>query len=220
MKRLLLVIPLIVVVLCVCGVVWGEESFVVLGKSERGEDVPNPSMEMAIQDGLMRAVENAVRGKVVSSVMDRRQETLDKEFYRKAESFILSYKIVEKTALPTGYQALLDVVVDTKGIEGKLASLGLLKRREEGPRVREVRLVVSGIRSYPIYLAIEQLLREDAAVQAFSLSEIEPTTFTWDVRLTGEVGGLANKLLYHDFGDFKARVVSLSPVRAEIMLSR
>ncbi len=220
MKRLLLVIPLVVVVLCVCGVVWGEESFVVLGKSERGEDVPNPSMEMAIQDGLMRAVENAVRGKVVSSVMDRRQETLDKEFYRKAESFILSYKIVEKTTLPTGYQALLDVVVDTKGIEGKLASLGLLKRREEGPRVREVRLVVSGIRSYPIYLAIEQLLREDAAVQAFSLSEIEPTTFTWDVRLTGEVGGLANKLLYHDFGDFKARVVSLSPVRAEIMLSR
>jgi len=220
MKRLLLVIPLVVVVLCVCGVVWGEESFVVLGKSERGEDVPNPSMEMAIQDGLMRAVENAVRGKVVSSVMDRRQETLDKEFYQKAESFILSYKIVEKTTLPTGYQALLDVVVDTKGIEGKLASLGLLKRREEGPRVREVRLVVSGIRSYPIYLAIEQLLREDAAVQAFSLSEIEPTTFTWDVRLTGEVGGLANKLLYHDFGDFKARVVSLSPVRAEIMLSR
>jgi len=220
MKRLLLVIPLVVVVLCVCGVVWGEESFVVLGKSERGEDVPNPSMEMAIQDGLMRAVENAVRGKVVSSVMDRRQETLDKEFYRKAESFILSYKIVEKTTLPTGYQALLDVVVDTKGIEGTLASLGLLKRREEGPRVREVRLVVSGIRSYPIYLAIEQLLREDAAVQAFSLSEIEPTTFTWDVRLTGEVGGLANKLLYHDFGDFKARVVSLSPVRAEIMLSR
>jgi hypothetical protein len=220
MKRILLVISFIFVVLCVCGVVWGEESFVVLGKSERGEDVPNPSMEMAIQDGLMRAVENAVRGKVVSSVMDRRQDTLDKEFFQRAESFVLSYKIVEKTALPTGYQALLDVVVDTKGIEGKLASLGLLKRREEGPRVREVRLVVSGIRSYQIYLTIEQLLREDAAVQAFSLSEIEPTTFTWDVRLTGEVGGLANKLRYHDFGDFKARVVSLSPVRAEILLSR
>lgn len=219
MKRLLLVIPLVVVVLCVCGVVWGEESFVVLGKSERGEDVPNPSMEMAIQDGLMRAVENAVRGKVVSSVMDRRQETLDKEFYQKAESFILSYKIVEKTTLPTGYQALLDVVVDTKGIEGKLASLGLLKRREEGPRVREVQLVVSGIRSYQIYLTIEQLLREDAAVQAFSIAEIEPTKFTWAVRIQGEVGGLANILLAHDFGAFKARVVSLSPARAEVMLS-
>jgi hypothetical protein len=220
MKRLLCVILLFVVVLCVCGVGWGEESFVVLGKSERGEDVPNPSIEMAIQDGLMRAVENVVRGKVVSSVMDRRQETLDKEFYQKAESFVLSYKIVEKTALPSGYQALLDVVVDTKGIESKLASLGLLKRREEGPRVRGVRLVVSGIRSYPIYLQIEQLLSEDAMVQSFSLSEIEPAKFTWEVRIQGEAGGLANKFVSHDFGEFKARVVSLSPVRAEIMLSR
>jgi hypothetical protein len=220
MKKIVLVIPFIFVVLCVCGVVWGGESFMVLGKSERGEDVPNPTMEMAIQDGLTRAVENAVRGKITSTVIDRRQETVSKEFYQKAESFVLSYKIVEKTTLPTGYQALLDVVVDTKGIEERLASLGLLKRREEGPRVREVQLVVSGIRSYPIYLAIEQLLREDTEVQAFSLSEIEPTKFTWEVSIQGEIGGLANKFLSHDFGDFKARVVSLSPARAEVMLSR
>ena len=220
MKRTLLVVLLVVVVFCVCGVVWGEESFVVLGKSEHGEDVPNPSMEMAIQDGLMQAVENAVRGKVASSVMDKRQEILDKEFYQKAASFVLSYKIVEKTALPTGYQALLDVVVDIKGIERRLTSLGLLERREEGPRVRGVRLVVSGVRSYPIYLQIEQLLSANTMVQAFSLSEIEPTTFTWEVRITGEIEGMTNKILYHDFGDFKARVVSLSPVRAEIILSR
>jgi hypothetical protein len=221
MKRIVLVISLICVALCVCvcGMAWGEESFVVLGKSERGEDVPNPTWEMAIQDGLMRAVENAVRAQLPSTVVERKQETLSTEFYQKAASFVLSYKIVEKTALPTGYQALLDVVVDTKGIEGKLASLGLLKGREEGPRVREVQLVVSGIRSYQIYLTIEQLLREDAAVQAFSIAEIEPTKFTWEVRIQGEVGGLANKLLVHDFGAFKARVVSLSPARAEVMLS-
>jgi hypothetical protein len=220
MKRLILVIPLIVVVLCVCGVVWGGESFVVLGKSERGEDVPNPSLEMAIQDGLMRAVENVVRANVVSTVIDRRQEILSKEFYQKAASFILSYKIVEKTALPTGYQALLDVVVDTKGIQGRLASLGLLKRRGEGPRVREVHVVVSGIKSYPLYLQIEQLLSDNAVVQAFSLSEIEPTKFTWEVRMTGELGGLANTFLAHDFGDVNARVVSLSSARLEIILAR
>jgi hypothetical protein len=220
MKRLLPVISLIFVVLSVCGVGWGGESFMVLGKSERGEDVPNPTLEMAIQDGLTRAVESAVRAKITSTVIDRRQETLSKEFYQKAESFVLSYKIVEKTTLPTGYQALLDVVVDTKGIEERLASLGLLKRREEGPRLKEVQLVVSGIRSYPIYLAVEQLLREDTEVQAFSLSEIEPTKFTWEVSIQGEIGGLANKFLAHDFGDFKARVVSLSPARAEVMLSR
>lgn len=220
MKRIVLVISFIFFVLSLCGVGWGEESFVVLGTSEGGEDVPNPTLEMAIQDGLMRAVENAVRDRAASTVRDRREETLSKEFYQKAESFVLSYKIVERTVLPTGYQALLDVVVDTKGIERRLASLGLLKRRDEGPRVREVRLVVSGIRSYPIYLAIEQLLREDAAVQVFSLSEVEPTVFTWEIRIQGELGALANKLQSHDFGEFKARVVSLNPAQAEVMLSR
>ena len=220
MKRIVLVISCIFFVLSVCGVGWAEESRVVLGTSERGEDVPNPSLEMAIQDGLMRAVANAVQDRVASAFVNRREETLSKEFYEKAESFVLSYKIVERTVLPTGYQALLDVVVDTKGIERRLASLGLLKRRAEGPHVREVHLVVSGIRSYPIYLAIEQLLREDAAVQAFSLSEIEPTVFTWEVRIQGELGTLANKFQSHDFGAFKARVVSVNPARAEVMLSR
>jgi hypothetical protein len=86
--------------------------------------------------------------------------------------------------------------------------------------VREVQLVVSGIRSYPVYLAIEQVLREDAAVQAFSLSEIEPTVFTWEIRIQGELGALANKLQSHDFGEFKARVVSVNPARTEVMLSR
>ena len=220
MKRTVLVILCIFFVLSVCGVVWGEESYVVLGTSERGEDVPNPTVEMAIQDGLVRAVENAVRDRVASPVIDRRQETLSKEFYQKAESFVLSYKIVEKTTLPTGYQALLEVVVDTQGISERLTALGFVKARGESPPLHTAQLIVSGIRSYQIYLQIEQLLKEDSEVDDFSLSEIEPTKFTWKVIMKGDIGSFANRFSYHDFGGLKAKIVDLNAERLEIVLSR
>jgi hypothetical protein len=220
MKRIVLVILLVFLVLGVGGVGWGGEPFVVLGKSEQGEAVQSPTLEMAIQDGLTRAVEEAVRGMVASQTMQKSKRTLSQEFYQKADAFVLSYKILEKTVLPTGYQALLEVVVDTKKIEGRLASLGLAKNRGGYPTLRTAHVVVSGIRSYQIYLQIEQLLREDAGVQAFSLSEIEPTKFTWKVTMKGEIGRLANKLLYHDFGGLRGRVVALHPNRLEVVLSR
>lgn len=218
MKRIVLIIGVIFFVCCVCGVGWGEKPSVVVGKSEQTEAVPNPTLEMAIQDGLMRAVEEVVGGMVAPDAMKRRQDILSQEFYERPDAFILSYKILEKTTLATGYQVLLECVVDTQGIEKRLISLGLLDR-EQRPRLREVQVVVSGVRSYDVYLAIEQLLRADTEVRDVSLSEIEPTVFTWMVTMQGEVGRLANTLLYHDFGGLKARIVALKSERLEVTLS-
>ncbi|OGP54064.1 MAG: hypothetical protein A2Y65_00610 [Deltaproteobacteria bacterium RBG_13_52_11] len=220
MKRILLINTMIFLVLCFCGVVWGQKSFVVMGKSEQTEAVQNPTMEMAIKDGLTRAIEEVVGGMVAPQDMKKRQEILSQEFYQKADTFILSYTIVDKTPLPTGYQVSLEVVVDTKGIEGRLTALGLRENREEGPRLREVRVVVSGIKSYQTYLTVEQLLSGDAEVQAFSLSEIAPTLFTWKVMMKGETGRLANRLLSYDFGGLKAKVVVSDPEQLEVVLSR
>ena len=220
MKKIVLVISLVLLVLFFCGVGWGGESFVVLGKSEQGEDVQRPSLELAIQDGLTKAVEEAVRSKVAPQTMKKRQEALSKEFYQKAESFVLSYKILEKTALPTGYQALLEVVVDTQGINERLTALGFVKSKREFSTLHTAQLIVSGIRSYQIYLKIEQLLKEDSEVQDFSLSEIEPTKFTWKVIMKGEIGSFANRLSYHDLGGLKANIVDLNAELLEIVLSR
>jgi len=219
MKRIVFIIVVVFLVCCVCGVGWGQKTFVVLGKSEQTEAVPNPTLEMAIKDGLMMAVEQVVGGMVAPEAMKKRQEILSQELYQQADAFILSYKILEKTTITTGYQVLLECVVDTGGIEKRLTSLGLVERGG-GPRLREVHVVVSGVRNYDIYLAIERLLREDTEVHDFSLSEIEPTTFTWMVIMQGEVGRLANKLLYHDFGGLKAKIVALKPERLEVALSR
>ncbi len=220
MKRILPAIVVIFFVLGVCGAGWGEEPIVVLGTSEKGEAVQSPTLEMAIQDGLTRALEETVRTMVSPQTMSKSQEILSQEFYQKAESFVLSYKILERTVLPTGYQASLEVVVDTQGIENRLISLGLVKGRGGHPTLRTARIVVSGIRSYHVYLQIEQLLGENAEVQAFSLSEIEPTKFTWKATMKGDTGKLANVFLYYDFGGLKARVVALSPERLEVVLSR
>lgn len=219
MKRIVTIIGVVFLACSVCGVAWGQKPFEVVGKSEQTEEVPNPTLEMAIQDGLVRAVEGVVGGMVGPQTMQRRQQTLSQAFYEQPDAYILSYKILEKTRLDTGYEVLLECVVDTQGIEKRLTALGLLER-ERRPRLRKVRVVVSGIRSYDVYLAIEQLLREDTEVHDVSLSEIEPTVFTWVVTMQGETGRLANKLLYHDYGGFKARIMALKPERLEVALSR
>jgi hypothetical protein len=220
MKRVLLSITVIFLVLCLCGVGWGQKSFVVLGKSEQGEGAPNPTLEMAIKDGLTRAIEAVVVGMIAPQDMKNRQETLSEEFYRKTDAFILSYIILEETPLEAGYQVSLEVVVDTKGIESRLISLGLLKDRDEGPRLREVHVVVSGIKSYDTYRAVEQLLSADAEVQGFSPTEITPPLFTWKVMMKGEIGRLADRFLSYDFGGLKVKVTASNSERLEVALSR
>lgn len=219
MLKVLRTITVISLVLCVCGVGWGQKSFVVTGKSEQGGDVQNPTMEMAIKNGLAKAIEEVVKGMVTPEDMSKRQDIFSEELYKKADEYILSWKILEKTPLPTGYQALLEVVVDTKEVESKLSALGFLKDRE-GPRLREVQVVVSGIKSYQACLTMERLLSGDEDIQGFFIAEIIPTTFTWKVLMRGDMGRLIEKILSHDFGGLKARVVSSSSERLEVVLSR
>ncbi|MCJ7546969.1 MAG: hypothetical protein MUP30_09140 [Deltaproteobacteria bacterium] len=220
MKRVSLGIMMILLVLLPYGIGWGQKSFVVVGKSEQGEGEQKPTLELAIKDGLTRAIEAVIEGIVAPEDMKNRQETLSEEFYQRTDAFILSYIIVEETPLEAGYQVSLEVVVDTKAIENRLTTLGLLKDRGEGFRLREVRVVVSGITSYETYRMVEQLLMEDADIQGFSPTEITAPIFTWRVMLKGDIGRLGNKFLSRDFGGLKAKVAASNAERLEIALSR
>lgn len=220
MKKVLISSTVIFLVLVLYAVGWGQKSFVVSGKSEQGETEEKPTLEMAIKDGLRRAVEAAVGGMVAPEDMKNRNVILSEEFYRNTDAFILSYIILEETPLDTGYQVSLEVVVDAKAIESRLTSLGLLKNREEGSRQREVRVVVSGVTSYETYLAVEQLFKEDAEIQGFSPAEITPPIFTWRVTMKGDIGRLADRFLSRGFGGLKAKIAASSSERLEIALSR
>ncbi len=220
MKRVLIGIQVILMVLALSGVGWGQKSFVVVGKSEQGEGEQKPTLEMAIKDGLTKAIEAVIGGMVAPADMKNKQTTLSQEFYQRTDAFILSYVIVEETPLETGYQVSLEVVVDTKAIENRLTALGLLKGGEEGSRPREVRVVVSGVTSYETYLMVEQLLSTDAGVLGFSPSEITAPIFTWRVMLRGDIGRLADRVLSHNFSGLKAKVAASSAERLEVVLSR
>jgi len=220
MKRVLLNLTVILLVLLPCGITWGQKSFVVTGKSEQGETEQRPTLEMAIKDGLRKAVEAAVGGMVAPEDMKNRQNTLSEEFYRNTDAFILSYIILEETPLDTGYQVSLEVVVDTKALEGRLTALGLLKDKEGGTRLREVRVVVSGITSYETYLAVEQLFKGDAEIQGFSPAEITPPIFIWKVVMKGDIERLATRFLSRDVGGLKAKVAASSSERLEVVLAR
>ena len=219
MNRILLIVPIAFCMLCVCGLGWGQDTFVVLGKSESGDDVPQPTLEMAVKDGLRMAVEEAVRGMVSFRTLEVQHETFADRVYNRAESFVLSYKILERTSLLTGYQVLLEVLVDTKGVQRKLESLGLLGEKQARPVLQEVKLVVGGINSYQVYLRVEGFLKEDAEVETFALREIEPTKFAWQLVLKGETDTLANKLLRQQFDGLKAKVITVTLEEVEVELS-
>jgi hypothetical protein len=220
MKRMLLSMTVIFLVLCFGSAGWGQKPLAVTGTSEQSEHVPTPTLEMAIKDGLAKAVAEVVGTMVLPRDVQKNQELLSQEFYQKADAFILSYAIADKAVLPTGYQALLEVVVDTKQIEKRLASLGLLQARDEGSRLREVRLTITGVTSYQSYLAIERLLKEDTEIEDFSLAEIGPTLFIWKVMMKGETGRLTTKFLAADFDGRKAKVATAERERLELVLSR
>lgn len=219
MKRFFLTTLLVSLFFFVCGLGWAGETFVVMGTSEKGDDCTRPTLEMAVKDGLRRAVEEAVRDMITPRAMEQQHETLVEGVYNKAESFVSSYKILEKRHLPTGYQALLEVVVDTKGIKKSLVSLGVLVSRVERLPLRKVKLVVAGIKNYRVYRIVEEVLKEETAVQTFVLSEIEPTRFTWRLVMKGEAGRLADKLLHQDFGGLRVKVVKLTSEELEVELS-
>ena len=219
MKRTLMIIPLMFLVFNTFNLGWAQETFVVLGKSEKAEDLPPPTIEIAVRDGLKRAVEEAVRGMVTFQTLEEQHETLAEGLYNKPESFVLSYKILEEATLPSGYQVLLEVLVDTKGVKRKLESLGLLEQEEVRPFLREVKFIVAGVKSYGVFLEVEKFLKKEAEVQSFTIAEIEPNKFTWKLTIKGGTDRLAGKLLRHDFGVLKVKVVTLTPEELGVELS-
>jgi hypothetical protein len=220
MKRLLLIVTMLLLVLSVGSAGWGQKPLSVIGKSEQSEKVPNPTLDMAIKDGLTKAVAEVVGSMVSPQDIQKKQELLSKEFLQNTEPYILSYSITDKTVLPTGYQAALEVLVDTKGVEKRLAALGLLRERDEGSRLREVRLTISGVTSYQSYVAIERLLAEDTEVQDFVLAEMGSTLFIWRVMMRGDTGRLTARFLAADFDGLKTRVITAERERVELGLSR
>jgi len=213
------VVALSVVMFCFCNVGWGEETFVVLGKIEKGERDEHPTLEMAVKDGLKEAVEEAVWRMIPLTTMNKKYTILAENFFNRAQSFILSYKILEETSLTTGYQVLLEVVVDTSGIKKRLESLGLLQKGDERPLLRVVKLVLAGIETYTVYQKVEGFLRDNPEVQTFILCEIEPTKFTWELFIKGEIGDLADQLLHQEFDGLKVKVVTVTPEELEAELT-
>jgi hypothetical protein len=212
------IFALVILMFCCYTIGWGQETFVVLGKIERGESDVHPTLEMAVKEGLKEAVEEAVWRMIPLNTMNEKYTLLTENVFNRARSFILSYKILEETSLTTGYQVLLEVVVDTNGIKKRLESLGLFQKGDERPLLRVVKLVLAGIKTYDVYQKVEEFLRDNSEVQTFALSEIEPTKFTWKLSIKGEIGDLANQLLHQKFDGLMVKVVKSTAEELEVEL--
>jgi len=215
MKRSVLLVCSICMMLCFGPMAWCQERFVVVGSSERGDQLPNATLEMAIKDGLRKAIQEAIGEVVALELLGEQERRVLQEVHNRAESFVLSYRVVEEAVLPTGYQVLLEVLVDTRGIKRNLESLGILRTAQVSTPPRTVRLVVNGLRSHQVYLNIDGFLREAVeGVEDVILAEIEPTRFTWRLAFTGKTDELADRFLH---GDFSGHVITVKTVTSELL---
>lgn len=92
--------------------------------------------DIALQDALRNAVEQAVGTMIDSETLVESYQVLRDSVYSKSSGYIQNYKVLhEGSTAPTLYEVTVSAVVQTGGLKNDLDALGLLHARAGKPRV-------------------------------------------------------------------------------------
>ncbi len=118
-----------------CGVSSGDavevttEGVAVLSSSEAS------ARDVAIEDALRRAVEQAVGTVITSESMTENYELLSDRIYSKATGHVRKYKILRESKDDGLFRVKIHATVGTDRIKDDLEAIGLLMQRKHKPRV-------------------------------------------------------------------------------------
>jgi hypothetical protein len=192
--------------------VWGQETFLVLGASQVGDSQTVPTLEMAIQDALRKAIRDRVRELISPQMEALHHDVLEEELYSRADRYILSYRVLEKDAQAEGYLALLEIVMDTQAVRAELETLGVLTREHGMSPVQQITVVVTGVDTYATYRAIESALAgNDDVERQVTIAELEPMQMTWNVRTTETTEDLTRRVQGLQLDEFVVQVIDVEP---------
>ncbi|MBI5893359.1 MAG: hypothetical protein HZB79_06885 [Deltaproteobacteria bacterium] len=92
--------------------------------------------DIALQDALRNAVEQAVGTMIDSETLVESYQVLRDSVYSKSSGYIQKYTVLkEGSTAPTLYEVTVSAVVKTEGLKNDLGALGLLHARAGKPRV-------------------------------------------------------------------------------------
>jgi len=173
----------------------GDETFHALGMSEETDGGPPPTVERAVRDGFVKALQDAVRGMLGFSSLEEYENPALEQLYRQPQRFILSYRVLQETTLSNGYMVLLEVTIDTDRVRTRLRQLGVLTDIPSLEEPRTLQVVVRGINEYEAYRDIEALLgNEEEGGREVTIAEMEAGRFVWNLVTTEEIRHLADRL--------------------------
>lgn len=150
--------------------------------------------DMALEDGLRRAVEEVTRGIVPIERIDT--QTIHEKIYSNVRIYILHYKInsEEEVVEADGtvfYSVSIGAMVDKDLLKKALLTIGII---EEGGKVRAIRLTIHGVNDYRDFEEIRRAIGrvkgvKDISYKSFSKGRIELT-----LEVIGDIGSIKDSL--------------------------
>ncbi|MFO7626155.1 MAG: flagellar assembly protein T N-terminal domain-containing protein [Candidatus Fermentibacteraceae bacterium] len=91
--------------------------------------------DQAISDALRKAVEQGVGAYIDGETQVENFQLISDRIYSRASGFVSSYRVIHEEQSGGLYRVIVRAVVNTDGIEGDLAAIGILMTEQGRPRV-------------------------------------------------------------------------------------
>src|SRR3990172_13091627 len=129
-------IPFLALFLCCALSAFGQDvkHITAEGVASVGAD-PAAARDKAIEDGLRRAVEQAVGTMVESETAVENYQLLSDRIYSRSSGYVKNYEIISEKREGNLLRVTLSASVSSGDLNGDLAAIGLLQKRMKYPRV-------------------------------------------------------------------------------------
>jgi len=166
--------------------------FDVEGSAQVKNDDFSHARNAAIQDALLKAVEEATGRLLSPIVMVEKAQAVKTGIFVKAGEYIKNYRIItEKTSVGV-YTANIKATVSLTGIKNDLHSMGILKDLPAVPKTAPVTITLRGIRRHADYVKFMDFIRTGVK----GVEEVRGRSMEWGTaKMEADVRGGARAIV-------------------------
>lgn len=146
----------------------------------------------AIQDALLKAVEEATGRLLSPRTMVEKAQVVKTCIFVKADEYIKNYRIITEKTSAGVYAANIKATVSLTGIKNDLRSLGILKYLPAVPKTAPVTITLRGIRRHADYVKFMDFIRTGVK----GVEEVRERSMEWGTaKMEADVRGGARAIV-------------------------
>lgn len=151
--------------------------------------------DAAIQDALLKAVEQATGSLVAPKTVVEKAQALKTCIFVKADEYIKNYRIISENTSAGVYAANIKVTVALAEIKNNLRSLGILKDLQAAARATPVTITLRGVKRHVDYVKFMDFIKTGIkGVQDVRGRSMEWGTAKMEADVQGGAGTVAAEL--------------------------